>query len=242
MRLVLCPGALKRTRPTAERLGALQKQAWRPPSCWSRPCSCPRSASSPARPRPRHRARAGTSTTTTFHGLTSTTPSSSGTRSCSTSIRKHPPARRARRSPPAPSACCTPPPTTPGRPTTRSPRAPGWAAAATPADRAHRGQQEKAISYAAYRVLTDLFPNRLHAEHGRRGPRRPDAPPGLRPRRHLDRHRPRRPGHRQHGRPGGAGLPPPRRLQPARRRARQHGRARTPTTTGYTTPRTSGTA
>ena len=72
--------------------------------------------------------------------------------------------RPARPSPPGRSACSTPPPTTPGRPTT--PIAKGTRPGSTlrqpgrPSDLANKS---KAISYAAYRVLTDLFPVPPHA-------------------------------------------------------------------------------
>ena len=85
--------------------------------------------------------------------------------------------------------------------------------------------KSKAISYAAYRVLLNLFPTRasIYSTYM--------STHDLRPQRRL--HRPRDPaGRRQPGRPGGARLPRHRRLQPDAEPGR-HGRCY-PNNTTYT--------
>ena len=144
--------------------------------------------------------------------------------------------RPVRPSPPGPSACSTPPPTTPGRPTTRSPRAPAWSSSRRPAAEHTLANKSKAISFAAYRVLTDLFP-----AAATRGPVRPHqvdypAPDGGA---RLQLHRPA--PHAAAARVGNVAaqavhrLPPQRQLQPAR--TTRH--TPTPPATSRRTPGTS---
>ena len=88
--------------------------------------------------------------------------------------------------------------------------------------------KNEAISYAAYRVLNDLF--KRPDERGRLQPA--DVRPGLPHRyRHHGHHHPA--GHRQRDRPGGNRLPAHRRVQPAWQRPRQHYRLPYSDTTGY---------